>query len=349
MNTPVLRTVCALLVAAFVATACGGGGGGGGGAAGASPPAETVVGASSIPDVIESNQRRGVDGITVTVLEPGGEPSSYSVGIGSRASGAVMDPASPFKIASVSKLFIAAATVQVIHQGMLSLDDTLAAQLPELAPRIANAETITVRHLLQHRSGVPDFDSQAGFSWQRSHTDLDRVLGYALDLPADFAPNARYEYSNTNYLLLGRILDTVLGYSHHQHIQAAILDPLGLRDTFHLQREVLVPLTRGYWDGVDTTHREYDVPGGSMVSIGADIARFVDALGRGELLGEQAQETYDEVYWTRHSGWVPGYQTIAGYESFPGVTIVVQVNNTGGASEAVISDTYDDVLAILRR
>jgi len=65
--------------------------------------------------VLESNRRRGVDGITVTVLEPGGEPRSYSVGIGSRASGAVMDPASPFKIASVSKLFIAAATVQVIH------------------------------------------------------------------------------------------------------------------------------------------------------------------------------------------------------------------------------------------
>lgn len=348
MISSALRAIGAILVAGLVLAACGGGGGGGA-ASTAGPPGDEAVGAASILDVVERNQRRGVDGIIVTVLDADGEPRSYSAGTGSRASGAAMDPGSPFKIASVSKLFIATAAVQVIHQGLLSLDDSLASQLPELSSRIANAGTITVRQLLQHRSGVPDFDSQPGFSWQDAHTDLDTVLGYALDLPADFPPDARYEYSNTNYLLLGRILDTVLGYSHHQYIQSAILDPLGLRDTFHLQREVPEPMIRGYWDDVDTTNREYDVPGGSMVSTSADVARFIKALARGELLDAAAQATYEAVYWYQHSGWVPGYQTIAGYESFPGVTIVVQVNNTGGVSEAVIGDTYDDVLEILRR
>jgi D-alanyl-D-alanine carboxypeptidase len=274
----------------------------------------------------------------------------YSAGIQDRTSQVAMDSKSLFKAASISKLFIAAAPTQIVHKGLLSLNDTLAQHLPKLRSSIENSDTITVRNLLQHRSGVPDFDSQDGFSWRNAHTDIDQVLGYALGHAADFTPNARYEYSNTNYLLLAMILDTVLGYSHHRHIQDFILDPLAMENTYHqLVDADPARLLSGYWDGVNTTLRDYVVPGGSMVSTATDLATFIDALARGVLLNPQEQETYEAVYWLKHSGWLPGYQTIANYESFPDVSIVLHLNNTGGISERVISDTYDAVLEILRR
>ena len=176
------------------------------------------------------------------------------------------------------------------------------------------------------------------------------MLEYALDLPADFAPDARYEYSNTNYLLVGKIMDAVLGYSHHQQIQDFILDPLGLRDTYHLLEQVdSSQLVNGYADGRNTTQRDYVVPGGSMLATGDDIAVFLDALSRGKLFDAEAQATYESVYWLAHSGWLPGYQTIARFEAGLDMTIVLHVNNTGGDSEAILADTYDSVLEVLRR
>ena len=336
-----------------VLSGCVGGGGGGGSSSPSmeqTNPTPAAPSANTLQGVLDESINRGVDGLVLAVLDNNGDLRVFEAGIQDRSSQTAMDSQSLFKIASVSKLFIAAATTQVIHKGLLSLDDTLAQRLPQLASRMQNSESITVRNLLQHRSGVPDFDSQPGFSWENSHTDNSRVLEYALDHAADFPPNARYEYSNTNYLLIAMILDRVLGYSHHRHIQDFILDPLGMEDSHHLLAEAdLARLISGYWSGVNTTRRDYVVPGGSMVSTASDVATFLDALARGTLLNPQEQASYESVYWLQHSGWLPGYQTIANFESNPDVTIVLHLNNTGSPSERVISDTYRRVLEILRR
>jgi D-alanyl-D-alanine carboxypeptidase len=80
-----------------------------------------------------------------------------------------------------------------------------------------NSEEISIKQMLEHRSGIPDFNSQVGFSWQNSYQDIDETLAFALNLPADLAQNARYEYSNTNYLLIAKVLDTALGFSHKNY------------------------------------------------------------------------------------------------------------------------------------
>ena len=128
------------------------------------------------------------------------------------------DPQALFKIGSISKLYIATAVAKLVNNGSLSLDDTLADYLPELAERIEYADQITLRMMAQHRSGIPNFTNQDEFDWFTPQRDIDRVLELVLDKPADFEPDARTSYSNTNYLLIGRILDKVLGYSHHQYI-----------------------------------------------------------------------------------------------------------------------------------
>ena len=99
---------------------------------------------------------------------------------------------------------------------------------PNLPAGIEYADQITLKMLVQHRSGIPNFIDQPEFDWFTPQNDDDKILDLVLDKPADFKPDARYGYSNTNYLLLGRILDKALGYSHHQYIENEILAPLGL-------------------------------------------------------------------------------------------------------------------------
>ncbi len=327
--------------------ACGGGGSDGSGPTNTSPPAFTPT---SVKDALEYGVDQGVDGIWVYVDEGDGQPSVETAGLSNRTTNEPARADTQFKIASVSKLFIAVTTTKLVNQGLLQLDDTLAQWLPGLMTRIENANTITVRNLLQHRSGVPDFDSQTGFSWQNPHTDNNQLLEFALDLPADFSPNARYEYSNTNYLLLGMILDGALGYSHHDFVQDAILSPLGMQNTFSLQSQTdTALLARGYWDNVDRTEQEYVAPGGSMVSIVQDTGVFMRELSTGNLLSDDERSIYTSLFDNyAHSGWLPGYQSIARFNPTTNTVLVQFVNTTGGDSEAVSTEVYDLVSEYLR-
>ena len=324
-------------------------GGSGGGSAVTGTPTPDFQ-ASSVQEALDHGIDQGVDGLFLYIVRADGSSVSAAAGVQDINNATPADPAALFKSASVSKLFIAAAATQISHQGIVGLDDTLAMWLPVLASRIENSPFITLRNMLQHRSGIPDFDSHKGFSWKRSHTDIDQVLEHALDLPADFAPNAHYEYSNTNYLLVAKILDKALGYSHRQHIQNSILDPLGMTNTYHQFSEIDVDrLVRGYWDGKDKTLQDYTIPGGSMIATTRDVATFLKALAGGGLLSEEEQKTYTDLYWYSHSGWVPGYQSIANYEQGIDAVVVLFLNTTGGNSETVIAATFDDVLSVLRR
>jgi D-alanyl-D-alanine carboxypeptidase len=343
------RDLTLILLGALALAACGGGGGGGSTAAPANP-IPTPVGAATLQEALDQGVDRGADALFLQVNSSDGSSSSLAAGIQDRVAGTVAEPNALFRIASLSKLFIAAAVTKMAHQGYLSLDDTLAHWLPSVAGRIANAESITLRYMIQHRSGIPDFDSSRFFSWEQPHTDIDEVLGYVLDLPADFSPDARYEYSNTNYLLLAKILDAALGYSHYNYIQSAILDPLNMRDTYHLLSEVdASQLVHGYWNDLDKVHQDYTIPGGAMVSTPADVAVFLRALTTGDLFDGAERATYESVYWFRHSGWIPGYQSIARYEEGLDAVVVLFMNNTGDGSEDLIVDTYNQVVGVLLR
>ncbi len=233
------------------------------------------------------------------------------------------------------------SVVKVHHQNLLSLDDSLAFWLPELSSQIANAEQITMRMLVQHCSGITDFDSQQGFSWENPHTDIDETLVFALDKPANFSPNAKYEYSNTNYLLLAKILAKALGYDHGIFIREQILVPLELTSTYVYPNEIdLSLLAKGYWHNIERSEQAYMIPGGAMISTIDDIGRFIRALNKGALLSDEERATYTQVYSFDHSGWLPGYQSIARYYQAKDLVLVQFVNTTGGSSEQIASDTF---------
>jgi CubicO group peptidase (beta-lactamase class C family) len=246
----------------------------------------------------------------------------------------------------------------LVSDGSLSLNDTLAEYIPELVGRIEYADQITLRMMVQHRSGIPNFTDDLAFDWFTPQTNEDKNLELILDDPAVFEPDTRYSYSNTNYLLIGRILDKVLGYSHHQYIYEEILAPLGITNTYFTLDEVNYnDVVSGYWYGYNDDLRSL---GGSMIATAEDVGIFLRALNDGSLLDEEEQAIYTSIYEYEHTGWVPGYYSIARYHENIDTVVVQFVNTTGGETwgaaniiggktTAISNIIYNRIVRILRK
>jgi D-alanyl-D-alanine carboxypeptidase len=309
-----------------------------------------------LPDTVQEQVddaiEHGLDGIIVYVDQQGKAPAFYTAGWKNRENQVPADPHALFKIASISKLYIAVAAAKLVDDQRLSLDKTLADYLPELNGRIEYADQITLRMMLRHRSGIPNFTDDPGFPWFDPPSELGDYLKYALDKPARFKPDTRYRYSNTNYLLIGTILDQALGYSHHQFINEEILIPLGLTHTFNLLSEVNPQeLVSGYiteYDG-DLKELDYISPGGSMVATAQDVGIFLRALNDGTLLSDQEQAIYSSIYEYGHTGLLPGYQSIARYHKDIDTVVIQFVNTSGGNTWTRSSITYKRIVKLLSR
>ena len=291
-------------------------------------------GLQPLPDTIHEQLNdavdQGMDGIIVCVNRPN-DIQLYAAGYKNREEQIPADPHALFKIASISKLYIAAATTRLVADEKLSLDKTLAEYLPEVSGRIEFADQITLKMMLQHRSGILDYGSEPEVAGET----FDDYLSFAAriyDKPAVFEPNKKYQYSNTNYLLIGEILDRTLGYSHHTYIRDELLTPLGLTNTYNIPEEVeMNDLMSGYLKGWEPDVKDwaYPLPGGSMIATAEDVSVFLRALIDGTLLSTEEQAIYTSVYPYEHTGWLPGYTSIARYH--PDIdAVVVQFVNTSG-------------------
>ena len=287
-----------------------------------------------LPDTVQEQVNEaidhGFDGIIVYVDEAGKPPEFYTAGWNNRKNKIPADPQAVFKIASISKLYVAVAITKLVNDKRLSLDKTLAEYFPELVGRIENADEITVRLMVQHRSGIPNLTDSPGF-WEAPLKSSKEGLELALDLPASFEPDEDYGYSNTNYLLLSKLIDKVVGYSYQQYIKEEILIPLELNNTFSSLREVDInDLMSGYYVGfeADTKANDYGLNGyGSMIATAQDVGIFLRALNDGSLFDEGEQEIYSSIYVYEHGGLLPGYQSLAAYHKDID-TVVVQFINT---------------------
>lgn len=305
-----------------------------------------------LPDTVQEQLEEGIghgfDGIIVYVDEGGKPPAFYAAGWKDTKNKIPADPKALFKIASISKLYVAVAITKLVNDKRLSLDKTLADYFPELVGRIENAEKITLRLMVQHRSGIPDYTYQPGY-WENPPESSEGALELVLDLPANFKPDKDYGYSNTNYLLLRELIDKVVGYSRHQYIKEEILIPLGLNNTFSSLKEVDIDdVMSGYYIGYepDLKTEEY-----GMLATAEDVGIFLRALNDGSVFNEGEQEIYSSIYVYEHTGLVPGYQSIAKYhKDFD--AIVIQFTNTtdfDGYHWNISEIIYNRVVKILRR
>ena len=281
-----------------------------------------------LPDTVQEQLNEaighGFDGMIVYVDQAGKPPEFYAAGWHDRKNKIPANPHALFKIASISKLYVAVAITKLVKDKRLSLDETLAHYFPELVGRIENAKKITLRMMVQHRSGIPNLTDNPGF-WENPPKSSEEALGYALDLPANFEPDKDYGYSNTNYLLLSELIDNVVGYNHFQYIKEEILIPLELKNTFGSLSEVNIDdVMSGYYVGVESDFKSEDQ---GMLATAEDVGKFIRALNDGSVFDEGEQEIYSSIYVYEHTGLVPGYQSFAKYHKDIDA-VVIQFNNT---------------------
>lgn len=213
---------------------------------------------------------------------------------------------SRFRIASFTKPFVAAVVHQLVGEGTLSLDDTVERWLPGVITGNGNdGRLITIRHLLQHTSGLYDVanDYVAGLAGARTEAELHALMfrrwrpaelvATALEHPPEFTPpGSRREYSNTGYLVLGMIIEAATGHPWADEVTHRIIEPLGLRQTSAPGANPFIAGThpRGYEQLLgarrDVTELSPTAFGASaeLISTPSDLNTFLRALLRGEVL-----------------------------------------------------------------
>ncbi len=254
---------------------------------------------------------RSTPGVVRAVTLPGYQTWRAARGVADRHTGLAMDPRYKVRVASVTKLFVATVVLQLVEEQRLALDAPVVQWLPALVP---SAPTLTIRHLLNHTSGLWDYLD--GPFLQRVQRDPQRrwtpraLVDYALRHPPHFAPGARgrWHYSNTNYVLLGLLVEQVTKRSLAHEIRWRVLDRVGLRQTVVAPDEA-VPgrLVHGYAGTKDLTHLNlsYAWASGNIVSTVDDLGRFVRALFGGRLLQPATLARMYSWIDTRHALGVP--------------------------------------------
>ncbi len=303
----------------------------------------------TIQEQLEEGIKHGFDGMIVYVDQAGKPSEYYAAGWHDRKKKIPAYPQALFKIASITKLYVAVAATKLVKEGRLSLDKTLAEYFPELAGRIEHSDKITLRLMLQHRSGIPNFVDHPDF-WTKPPKNKQETLEYALDLPANFEPGEDYGYSNTNYMLISDLIDKVVGYPHQQYIKEEILIPLGLKNTFCYLSEVNIDeVMSGYYVGYEEDFKTDD--NGLIIATAEDVGIFLRALNDGSVFNEGEQEIYSSVYVYEHTGLLVGYQSIAKYHKDID-TVIIQFNNTtnfNGYDWNLAEIIYSRIVKIVRR
>ena len=211
-----------------------------------------------------------------------------------------VSPTARFRAGSITKSFVATVVLQLAGEGRIALDDPSGKWLPGLVP---DADRITLRHLLQHTSGVADYGESSQFRRLYGTTEAvaglrDRtwspreLLALVADRPLLFEPGSAWAYSSTNYLLLGLVIERVTGNSYAAEVERRILGPLDLRDTEvpGANPRIAGPHLHGYLRGgggepVDVTAFDHSFAGaaGEIVSSTTDLNHFYRALITGRL------------------------------------------------------------------
>ena len=266
-------------------------------AAGATKPGQDTLQAQ-----VNAVQKTGTVGVIAQSTGPRGHHYA-TAGVADTATGEPAQAGDRFRIASTTKSFVATVALQLVGEGRLSLDDTVEHWLPGVVTGNGNdGSKITVRRLLQHTSGLfnytadlPELRSVAGFQAGRFTTrTASQLAAIAMRHAPDFAPGTKWEYSNTNYILAGMIIDKVTGHTWQQEVIRRIVRPLGLRDTLapHTYPYIPGPHLKGYSNfggsgpTIDVTDFNPAAAGaaGAMISTTADLTRFYSALLGGRLL-----------------------------------------------------------------
>ncbi|MBM9623809.1 serine hydrolase domain-containing protein [Streptomyces zhihengii] len=309
----------------------------------------------------EVRQQAGIPGVVVGLWMPGKGSYVRASGVADTATGRPMSKNGFVRIGSETKTFTVTALLELVDDGLVGLDDPIA----DYVDGVPDGENITLRHLAGMRSGLFPYTADARFQQalfrdpSRSFTPRE-VLRYGYRHDNTFAPGARFQYSNTNLVLLGLVVEKVSGRRLADFLDQRVLRPARLHHTLlPADASFSAPHPRGYTNQTltgaveDSTdwNPSWAWAAGAMISDLHDLRRWAGIVATGELLSPRTQAErlttlptgfpgtsyglgiFETGGWVGHNGSIPGYETVTVYLPSQQATLVLMLNTditTGG-------------------
>lgn len=229
---------------------------------------------------------------------------SKAYGLASKSANSPNNVETKFNIGSMNKMFTAIAVAQLAERGKLSFDDTISKHLPDY-PNQAIAGKVTIHQLLTHTSGMGNYQNEKYFAQLDKMKTVADFLPLFVDEPLAFEPGAKWQYSNSGYVVLGAIIEKVSGQNYFDYVKEQIFKPAGMGKTDSYERDANVPnLAIGYTrmdssgQSAPTTPRRENTfsrprkgsPAGGGYSTVGDLLKFVVALQNHKLLNKKLTE-----------------------------------------------------------
>lgn len=271
----------------------------------ATPAAAQPSLAAAVDSLMAPYAAPGRPGASVLVVRDGRVVVSKGYGLAEVETGRAATPTTAFRLASLSKQFTATAIMLLAADGKLRYDDPVSAILPELP---AWTRGVTLRHLLNHTSGLPDYERFVPDTQTRQVRDAEVPALLARDSALRFIPGTRYAYSNSGYVLLALVVERASGQRFGDFLRARVFAPLGMAGAVaHEEGRTTVP-ERAYGysvrDGVrrtDQSSTSATLGDGGVYASVSDLARWDAAIARHALVSAEAQR----LAWTPPSGVTP--------------------------------------------
>ncbi len=275
-------------------------------------------------------------------------------------------PEAKFRLGSLTKQFTATLVLLLQQDGKLHIEDPVGKYLPD-APK--SWEKITLANLLGHTSGIPNFTSDKEFgTWGMSKHTTAELIAFFRDKPLEFEPGSKFAYSNSNYEVLGAVIEKVSGENYGDLLRKRIFDPLAMHDTGLDTDELILPKrAQGYrpsQDGlVHARSESMTVPwaAGAIYSTTGDLLRWERALFGGKVLSDASLAAMttpgkgdyglglivsqqNGVKVIQHGGGIEGFNTQLAYVPDRKITVVVLSNVNGSAPGAMGEQLLDVVM-----
>jgi D-alanyl-D-alanine carboxypeptidase len=337
--------------------------------AGAAPPSRSEL-QRGVDELVRTSDIPGV----IALVEEDGRRTVVAAGLADRARRRQARPTDRFWAGSITKSFVAVTVMQLVAEGRLRLDDTVARRLPG---RLRHGARIRIRNLLNHTSGLPEYMARP--RWRAAVTANPRavvparsLVSSVADLPLDFQPGGGVAYSNTNYLVLGEIVERVTRRPLAHALRTRIIQPLRLTSTSYEPgtRRLDARQMHGYDTSaippVDVSRHGLGGPwaDGAIVSNARDLAVFFGAILRGRLVPKRllgpmltiVPKSHGEgmgiyrlgspcgrFFWG-HTGGTPGNVTFAAGTRDGRKFFVLSINGVGGDAIPAMGRFLDDEL-----
>jgi D-alanyl-D-alanine carboxypeptidase len=340
-------------------------------------------------------QEVGVPGINMAISMPDGEIWTISEGYSDKEKQILMKPEDVMFSGSTGKTFCAAIILQLQDEGKLNIDDSLSKYFgnEEWFAKIPNADSLTLRMLLNHTSGLERYEYDDSL-WIKMKAEPDKVwtgeerLSFIFGKPALHPAGKGWAYSDTNYIILGMLIEKITGNDYYAELKKRFFQPLNLEKTFPGNSRVIAGLIPGYTgssevfhlsekvlqdDGKFAFNPQMEFTGGGIVCTASDLAKWGRLYYSGKLFSQDSYRlmitpaafptTLEDnakygmacIIWNNdgvvsfgHTGFFPGYVTIVEYIPGLDICIAMQWNTDKRNSQKSLHKYLDNIKTIIK-